>query len=523
MQSLIKNKSLIFSLMSGLLLILIFPRFDLEFLAWFALIPLLQAIQDQPHSKAAVYGFFTGLVFYFFGLHWITNTLVNYGNIPPVVSYPILALLSAYMAFFLALFCYLVRRLSRGNPVYAFILAPFIWTSLEYLRSTHGTYGFSWLGLGYSQFLNLPIIQMAEYTGVYGISTLIILVNAGLNYLLSAYFADPNRGHLYPAHLNKRVIGITAGAFLVCLVYGYTVLPFHGKGSEKDGVQKLKIGLAQGNIEQNQKWNPEYRTHVLNTYRNMTLESAKAEPDLIVWPEAAIPFFFLLEQKETLWLKNLVREAKTPLLFGSPRQVSTDKGPVLFNSAYLAMPDGTVPGRYDKIHLVPFGEFVPFKKVLWFVDKMVEGIGNFKGGEEATVFKVNGVPFGVSICYEITFPNLVREPVSKGARFLVNITNDAWFGYSAASYQHIGMAALRAVENRVPIVRAANTGITGMIQPTGEIKNQTQLFVQNLVLTTIAARESRPTYYAKYGDIFSYACLLLWGILSLLARRGSTP
>lgn len=275
MQSLIKYKSLIFSLLSGLLLILIFPRFDLEFLAWFALIPLLQAIQDQPHSKAAIYGFSAGLVFYFFGLNWITNTLVNYGNIPPLVSYPILALLSAYMAFFLALFCYLVRRLSRGNPLYAFMLAPVVWTSLEYLRSTHGTYGFSWLGLGYSQYLNLPIIQVAEYTGVYGISTLIVLVNSGLNYLLSAYFADPRQAHLYPQNLKKRVASITAGIFLVCFVYGYTVLPFHENRAQSDGVKTLKIGLAQGNIEQNQKWNPQYRSHVLNTYRNLTLQAAE--------------------------------------------------------------------------------------------------------------------------------------------------------------------------------------------------------------------------------------------------------
>ena len=171
------------------------------------------------------------------------------------------------------------------------------------------------------------------------------------------------------------------------------------------------------------------------------------------------------------------------------------------------------------MHLVPFGEFVPFRQALFFIEKMVEIIGDFGLGKRATVFTLNDHKLGVSICYEIIFPDLVRQPVKNGAEYLVNITNDAWFGKSAASYQHISMAALRAVENRTPIVRAANTGISGFIDSTGQIRNTTQLFKRELIVDEIAPNKGPRTFYSKFGDVFSYLCLALTAIISLLAYR----
>ncbi len=500
--------------LSGLFLILIFPRFNLELLAWFSLVPLFFAIQNQPLHRVLLYGFTAGMVFYFFGLHWVTNTIVNYGHLPLWLSYIVLLLLAAYLSLYLALFCYLTVRLSRGSDVYFFLLAPMIWTALEYVRSTHGELAFSWMGLGYSQFQTLPIIQMAEFTGVYGISWLIVVVNAAVYLVLKERISRKDEKG-FPGGL-VRILGVSSAIVIFWLAYGlYALDRWQADAPEK----YLQVGLAQGNIEQHMKWDPRFRNKVMKNYRDLTLKGAESKPDLIVWPEAATPFFFALNEEEGARLRDLVKTVRVPLLFGSPHQEKRDNGPVLFNRAYLLSAEGNIAGHYDKIHLVPFGEFVPFKWVLGFVEKMVEGVGDFGRGTEPTLFDLNGGRFAVSICYEITFPDLVRRPVKNGAGFLVNITNDAWFGKSAASYQHMSMAALRAVENRVPIVRAANTGISGAIDPSGEMRQTTELFVRELVLTRIAPKTSGTTYYTRYGDVFSYMSIIAVIIIALMARK----
>ncbi|MEC7641106.1 MAG: apolipoprotein N-acyltransferase [Nitrospinota bacterium] len=501
------------SICSGLMLVLIFPRFDMEPLAWFALVPLLYAIKDQSLARASLCGFITGMVFYFFGLIWVVNTIVNFGKVPVILAYPILGLLAAYLSFYISLFCFLVGRLSRNLPVYTFMLAPLVWTALEYLRSTHPQYGFSWLGLGYSQYKSLTIIQIAEYTGVYGITTLIVLVNAGFHYLI--HFWLSRKGSQYSTRQAISVMGITLAVLAVCLFQGNQALQSYEKQTPS---VNLQVALVQGNIEQQFKWDSQHRQRIIDTYKNLTLKGAARTPDLIVWPEAATPYQFEIDEKETIALKALVKQANTPLFFGSPYYVRGPTGVTSFNSAYLVSPGGDTLGRYDKIHLVPFGEFIPFKKLLGFVERMAQGIGNFGRGEKPTLFKAAGEKFGASICYEIIFPDLVRQPVKQGARFLVNITNDAWFGNSAASYQHIAMAALRAVENRTPIARAANTGISGVIDPSGKIRDTTDLFVEDLVQTGIHLREGLLTYYTRNGDTFSHACILLTVALVFFAQ-----
>ncbi|MBI4385072.1 MAG: apolipoprotein N-acyltransferase, partial [Nitrospinae bacterium] len=466
----------VLSVLTGVLLILIFPGFDLEPLAWVALVPLFFAIEDQPLPRAALCGLLAGVVFYFGGLSWVTNTLVDYGHQPPALSWLVLGILVLYLSFYVSLFCYLVKRFSRGNPLFFFLLAPPLWTALEYLRSTHPEYGFSWLGLGYSQYATLPVIQVAEWTGVYGISTLIVLVNAAVHYLANVwYFRGSDapassmnppgplcKGEAIPASAPAgggvrsngtlaaswpgRVAGVTVFVVCVCLGYGYYVLSGEAPGNapERDGPaprRPMKIALLQGNIEQGRKWDPAHSGKVWQTYRRLTLEAAKSSPDLIVWPEAATPFFFANNREGNDAVRDLARTAGTDLLFGSPYQENSLNRPLLYNSAFLVSPAGETLGRYDKIHLVPFGEFVPFRRLLWFVEKLVEMVGDFGRGAKSEVFQAKGGRFAVSICYEITFPDLVRRPVKDGAEFLVNITNDAWFGRSAASRQHMSMGA----------------------------------------------------------------------------------
>jgi apolipoprotein N-acyltransferase len=349
---------------------------------------------------------------------------------------------------------------------------------------------------------------------------LIVGVNAACYYLITCFIRDGKSPHP-PVIQRVLVAGSTLAILAVCLGFGVSALHSSDQETPAPGA-KLKIALAQGNIEQKLKWDPEYSRRIIQTYRDLTLKAAENKPDLIVWPEAATPFFFNLEQEDTESLKNLVRSIHIPLLFGSPYQENSPTGRILYNRAYFVNADGETTGSYDKIHLVPFGEFVPFRKMLWFVNKLVEMVGDFGRGEKAPVFTLKDRRFSVSICYEVTFPDLVRQPVKDGAEFLVNITNDAWYGRSAASYQHMSMVAMRAVENRVPIVRAANTGITGTIDASGRIRRATNLFVEDLVVAEIVPSRRGPSFYARNGDIFSQTCILASIVFALWIRTRRT-
>ena len=492
---------------SGILLVLIFPRFNFESLAWFAFIPLFSAIEAKTPQSAALLGFITGMVFYTWGLSWINNTLINYGNLPSVVSFMVLGLLAAYLSFYTALFCYLIRRVCKENRGLFFLFAPVLWVSLEYIRSTHSEFGFSWLGLGYSQFKTLHVIQMAEITGVYGISWLIMLLNAGL-YLAWKTWREPG-------NVGARFISVTLLVFACWWGYGSVVMD----RPNTDKNSGLTVGLIQGNVEQFMKWNPVFQKVVMGKYRDLTLVAAQSKPQLIVWPETAMPFYYNQHPVGTEFVNDLARQTQTPILFGSPHKENKDGHTIHYNSAYLVSETGDTQNRYDKIHLVPFGEFVPFRKLLFFVEKMVEMIGDFGRGKEATLFDVAGYKAGVSICYEIIFPDLIRQAVKNGADFLINITNDAWFGKSAASYQHMSMGALRAVENRVPIVRAANTGISGTIDANGALRDETDLFVEAAKITKITPRQRGLTFYTAYGDVFSWICLVLTVVLPFIQRQ----
>ncbi|MFP6638169.1 MAG: apolipoprotein N-acyltransferase [Nitrospinaceae bacterium] len=504
-----KSWPYLLSVFSGVLCVLIFPRFNFEPLAWFAFIPLLMAIEAKTPQNSALLGFIFGMVFYTCGLNWVNNTLINYGNLPSVVSFMVLGLLAAYLSFYTALFCYLISRVCKKNRGLLFLFAPVLWTSLEYIRSTHSELGFSWLGLGYSQFQTLPVIQMAEITGVYGISWLIMLVNIGLYIALKTWHA--------PDKMGVRFLSVTLLVFFCWWGYGSSALGRYSQTAEK--TPAIVVGLIQGNIEQFMKWNPAYQKLVISKYRDLTLKAAQSKPQLIVWPETSLPLYYNQNPAGTQFVNDLARQIQTAILFGSPHKILKDGKSIQYNSAYLVSETGDMQNRYDKIHLVPFGEFVPFRKLLFFVEKMVDMIGDFGRGKKATLFEVAGHKVGVSICYELIFPDLIRQSVKHGAHFLVNITNDAWFGKSSASYQHMSMGVLRAVENRVPIVRAANTGVSGTIDANGTLRDETDLFVEVAQITQITPRQRTITFYTAYGDVFCWLCLFTTALLIVTAKN----
>jgi apolipoprotein N-acyltransferase len=312
---------------------------------------------------------------------------------------------------------------------------------------------------------------------------------------------------------------MTAIILLGFLIYGYVKMSLVDRQTADQ--PSLKIGLAQGNIDQSMKWNETFQKETLTIYERLSLKLAEEKAELIIWPETATPFFFQDAREFQPFVLDIPRKTNAFLLFGSP-SYKMERGKVShYNSAYMLSPSRELMGRYDKIHLVPYGEYVPLGEII-SLGSLGEGIGNFKSGNTIHNFSLPRGKFGVLICFEIIFPNLCRKFVKNGADFLVTITNDAWFGRTSAPYQHFSTAVFRAVENRVFIARAANTGISGFIDPKGKIIKQGDIFTEEAMNGTIRLLK-RKTFYTLYGDVFACVCsglsLLLLGY-ALSQKRG---
>jgi len=493
---------------SGLFLTFCFPPIGHPLLGWAVLLPLLFLATANKPPACFTLGWFAGVCHGLSLLYWITYVVNHYGNLPLPLSLVVCFLLVAYLALFAGLFCAGLSWLrQQGLPWLS--LAPFLWVTLE-LGKSHLLTGFPWENLGYSQYRWLSVIQMADLAGVYGISFVLVLSSVLLFWMIFVL-----------KHQRKpvtRVISLLLLVGLVSLVYGYGQWRLATFATNQD--QSLRVALVQGNVSQDTKWDPAFQQATLEKYLRLTKEIATQQPDLVVWPETATPFYFLADRQNTKTLIQEVQKLKKPLLFGSPAYRRKGVELKLYNRAYLLDGDGMVAGYYDKIHLVPFGEYVPWKKVLFFVDKLVQAAGNFASGNQAVVLDVAAARVGVLICYEAIFPKLSRDLANGGANLLVNITNDAWFGRSSAPHQHLSMAALRAVENRIPIVRCANTGISAFIDARGRILQTTGLFEDATLLSPLQLGNGK-TIYTRYGDWFAWGCvvvtLLVFGYS--LARR----
>jgi len=493
------------SLLSGILLILSFPNFDLEFLAWFALVPLFYAIEGKSPWNSFRFGFLTGFISFLGILYWIIVAVHNYGNVPLIPSILVLLLLVGYLSLYVATFAFLYRFIQIRLELQTILLAPLLWVSLEYLRSFFLT-GFPWASLAYSQYINLPFIQMAEITGIYGLSFIILLINACLYMTLHQWFKKT-----FPL----REVAITSLLLLGFLVYGYWRMGVVDRKALQNPT--LKVGLVQGDIDQSIKWDESFQKETMKIYERLSYKVAEKKPDLIIWPETATPFFFQDAKEFQPIVLDITNKTGAYLLFGTP-SYKVERGKIHhYNSALLLSPAGEVKGKYDKIHLVPYGEYVPLGDYI-SLGSLGEGIGNFKSGKEIFNFTLPQGKFGVLICFEIIFPDLCRRFVKAGANFLVTITNDAWFGRTSAPRQHLTIATFRAVENRVFIARAANTGISALIDPVGRIFKQGGIFSEEAMNGTIGLSKEK-TFYTLFGDVFAWLCFGISMILLGLAFR----
>ncbi|TNF49612.1 MAG: apolipoprotein N-acyltransferase [Deltaproteobacteria bacterium] len=503
MRRFLPDKTTCFSALSGFLLACSFPLPDYHLLAWLGLIPLIMVMSKRPFKS----GFVAGVVFFAVTLYWLNIVMTTYGHLPVLLSFLLYLLLAAYLALYWAVASWASCRL-REFRGYSFALTlPVFWVALEFLREFLLT-GFPWATLGYSQHDWLPMVQSADLFGVYGVSYLIVLSNAALAECFLLKSRRPGQGGLWKTL-----------AVAIVLLFGNYAYGAWSLQQELDArAESLAVTVVQGNIPQELKWRPESQLNTVQTYRDLSLRAEQdGARDLIVWPEAAMPFYFQDGGPLADSVSELAAEAKTALLFGSPAY-RRDSGSLRYlNSAFLLSPTAEVQGRSDKIHLVPFGEYVPLGTFLPFVNKLVAGIGDYSPGE------INPLPIGshnlgVLICYEVIFPELAREYVRQGSDLLVNITNDAWFGKSSAPWQHLAMARFRAIENRVWVARAANTGISAFIAPSGKVVKKTGLF-ETAALSSGVGLGAQPKLYSHMGDLIPGTFLLICLLWLLQTRR----
>jgi apolipoprotein N-acyltransferase len=487
---------------SGVLIALSFPNSGLSFLAWIALIPLLTALEGTDLRTAFRIGFTCGMVAYAGILYWVNVVITYYGHLPWAASIPLYLALVAWLALFYGLATLVARAGEQVGIKSAFSL-PVAWVAGDLLRSFLMT-GSPWAMLGHTQYRTLPLIQIADICGVFGITLLIILANV---VLYRALRAVSGAGVPYPVKSSLVLLVL----LIATLIYGFNSL----NSIESTSTMPLRVALIQGNIPQDVKWSPAFQGKTIAVYERLTREAAKGGVDLVVWPESAVPFFFQDETLQADRIKNLARELSTSLIIGSPAHELRNGNRVFLNSAFMISATGEVTGRSDKIHLVPFGEYVPLGRFFPFISKMVVGIGDFSPGERAIPLHAGNIQIGTLICAEAVFPELGRAYVNNGARILANITNDAWFGRTSAPYQHLSITSFRAVETRTPLIRAANTGITAIVDQNGHINTMTGLFVEGFRIAEVMPG-SGSSIYLKIGDSAAWLCVLLTlGIVGL--------
>jgi apolipoprotein N-acyltransferase len=503
---------------------LVLPFFSsvFSFLTWFGFVPLFLVLENKSKVKRFLLAYFTGVLFWAGTVYWLAHVTLA-GTIVLVLY------LALYFGVF-GIFVFSPQPTTHPNPIF---FLSCTWVLLEYLRSYLLT-GFPWALLGYSQYRFLPVIQISDITGVWGVSFLVMMVNVAvyqgvrvsMERKIQIGVNEPeNRNRCQQPGRPKECQGfwrsILAVVMCMLLVIGYGFYKIYFLSRNSDSAT-LRVSVIQGNIPQELKWDERAMGYIVEKYSRMTEEAVKEKPDLIVWPEAASPGLFGQDDDIFDSFYTLAKRIKVPILLGA---VTRSKD-IFFNSALLIDENGQIAGRYDKLHLVPFGEYIPLKKYLPFLETVVP-IGDIEKGRSYTVFKLP-VTFSVLICFEDLFPELSREFTKRGAGFLVNITNDAWYKLTSAPYQHLQASVFRAVENRRYLVRSANTGISGFIAPSGKIillaggASGRHIFIDGIGTQTIGVSSAKLGVYTRYGDWFIPVCLI-FVLCGIIRRLKSQP
>ncbi|MFA5100714.1 MAG: apolipoprotein N-acyltransferase, partial [Candidatus Omnitrophota bacterium] len=474
-----------------------------EFLAWLAFVPFFLALENSSKTQALVSAYISGVVFWLGTVYWLVH-----------VTLAGMLVIVLYLALYWGVFGFVISWQGVFRRRTSVFFIPAMWVLLEYCRG-YALTGFPWSLLAYSQSQTLAVIQFADITGAWGVSFVVMMANAAI------YIVLKNIRH---GHSGMKAPVVVACCLLLC-VYLYGVFRLHppDRVSGAPGGH-IKISVVQGNIPQELKWDRYAQDYIIQRYSALSQGAAGDAPDLIVWPEAAVPVILGQGSAYLGSLQEFVNARRVNLLAGAV----TSRNTMFYNSAVLLQP-GAGAEIYDKIHLVPFGEYIPLRQVFGFLETIVP-IGEAQKGTDYHVFRpdpLNNAPgyaFSALICYEDVFPELSRRMVNKGAQFLVTVTNDAWYQRTAAPYQHFQSSVFRAVENRVWMVRSANTGVSGFIRPDGSVEGLVQdsagntIFVGGYLTRDIEIRTRPHTVYTRLGDWFVAAALFIFLLCSLKIR-----
>jgi len=490
------NMAYIYSLpfLSGILLIFIQPPVSLFPVAFIALIPLLGSIEKGNLRSSFFSGYVTGVVSYLGLIYWVIIAMNHYGGIDIPLSFLILLLFVLYLACYTGLFALSCAWFERKFSIPVYISSPLVWVLLEYIRGFFMS-GFPWSFLAHSQHNFLPFIQVVSITGTYFISFLIVAINA-------IFYALWRKGKISLTYVT--VIATLVVATLAC---GFISLSARNEKS-------FRASIVQGNIRQDVKWDEAFKVMTINKYLQTTLSSGK-DTDLIIWPETAMPFVFDREVYASKYIKALPSVVNANLLFGT---MSQDPSGKLSNSAYMIGKTGETIGVYNKVHLVPFGEYTPLLSYFPFLEKLTAAGGEFAPGEGHKPIKTDIGNIGILICYEGVFPTITNETVREGAQVLVNLTNDAWYDRTSAPFQHFVFYIFRAIETDRYVLRAANTGISAIIDPQGRIETKTPIFTEAVLKGSFAMRNTK-TFYVRFGDYFIVIVFFVLAVAVLTGWR----
>lgn len=499
-------------LLTPALLILSYPKANLDFLAWIALAPLTIAIlRTKNPGRAAGIGFLSGTIFHLGLLYWIYSTC-RAGGVSVFFSGAAWIALSAVLALEWAVFAWAAKWLVRLGPAFP-LAAAMAWTAVEWAKMVLASKAvwFPWFCLGYTQWKHPVLLQIVSVTGTWGLSFAIALTGISIGHLLwkrpSKPVSQSQQGGRIDTFRKMCVPSLgtlrrMAGAFAVLIIIlSYGILKLKTDGHSGAG-RVLKVSILQPNIDHYKKWDEKYVAWIEARLTSLLEEASRSSPHLVIWPESALPGW-IEEKKYKTWLQTLASDMKAFHLVGS---VSEEGGRHV--SAFLFDRQGHVTGVYNKRQLVPFGEYVPMRALLGKWITAIGKLGEFDpGNRQQKPLYVDDFRMGVSICYESIFPGLLRENVSEGADFLVNITNDGWYLDTACPYQHFLINVFRAVENRRPLVRVGNTGISAWIDRYGRIHDSTELNTHGVITFDLPLNRDQPkTLYTRRGDWFAQLC-----------------
>jgi apolipoprotein N-acyltransferase len=467
---------------------------------------------ERPLSTrgALALGLLAGGVYFSGTLYWLVETMTTFGGLSSALAVFAALLLVAYLSLFPGVCAVAVARSARALGPAAALLVPPAWVATE-LGRQYVWDGFPWALLGYSQVHWLWIAQLASVTGVYGLSLLLALTAAAAAYALTARTSR-----------SMAVLASVAVLVVVCAVWGRARL---NESALLSTGTPVRVAVLQANIAQTEKWDPALADSITSRYLDMTRQALGRGATFIIWPESSTPFYFENDLLRGSAIRRLAIEGKATLLIGSDQvePVRAEPGRQkpeerVYNAAFLVQPDGQIGAVYRKMHLVPFGEYVPAQRLLFFVGPIVEAVSAFVPGTEPTLLPVNGHQASTAICYEVIFASLMRQFVNRGSELLTTITNDAWYGTSSAPYQHWDQAALRSIEGGRYLARAANTGVSGFVDPYGRVLEKTPLFTQALAVADLRFITAR-TIYSRVGDAVAWASLAITIAVLLATAR----